>query len=177
MPSPASVHFPLVTSGKGGNEMGRGLLCSVALMVALVGPAGAALAVPVQWPVSEGGNGHYYEFIGQNFLRWEPARSAASARSFAGLPGYLATITTDAERLFVYERTTFTTDTGSDAWLGGFQAQDSPTAADGWSWVTGEPWDQTFWGAGEPFDGFPAGPDANFANHLSLFGRLREADQ
>jgi len=44
-----------------------------------------------------GGSPRYYEFINQPGISWTEARAAAEARSFYGLPGYLAVITTEEE--------------------------------------------------------------------------------
>jgi len=154
------------------------LISGVALVAIVVFAARGVRAAPVQWSEAQGGNGHYYEYVRFSLdLKWEQSRIAASARSFAGLPGYLATTTSDAERLFVANVPGFN-DGGenlADAWLGGFQADDSPAPAAGWSWVTGEPWAETFWGQGEPNNGPPEGPDLGTTQHLSMFGPFRGA--
>ena len=61
-----------------------------------------ALAVPVQWEVSAGGNGHWYEMIfDQQTAVWDVAAASAAAQTFDGMTGYLATITSAAEQLFL----------------------------------------------------------------------------
>ena len=65
-----------------------------------------------------------------------------------GLPGYLATLTDQAENDFVYSM-------GNPQWhwVGGFQNLNSPTYSEpsgGWEWVTGEAWVYENWHPGEP---------------------------
>jgi Protein of unknown function (DUF642)/Lectin C-type domain len=111
-----------------------------------------------QWPVSSGGNGHYYEVVTtQQPISWTDARDAAMARG-----GYLATITSAAEDAFVQNLAA-----NSPIWLGGFQPAGSPEPAGGWRWVTGEPFTYTNWLAGEPSDNgqSPYGPE----NYLQAF--------
>lgn len=55
---------------------------------------------------------HYYEYIPDN-LSWSNAFAAAAARSFEGMTGYLATVTTAGENAFI------STKLGNNAWLGG----------------------------------------------------------
>ena len=80
-------------------------------------------------------NGHYYEFVTTN-RTWNDARNAAQARTFAGMPGYLATVTSAAENAFITEKTG-----GSAAWLGG-----TDVAMEGrWVWADGPEAGQVFW--------------------------------
>lgn len=51
----------------------------------------AAVATPVQWPLSEGGNGHFYEFVDMHGVLWTQARDGAAAMSWSGASGHLAT--------------------------------------------------------------------------------------
>ena len=79
---------------------------SILLLVCIVALAGTALSEPVEWPVAQGGNGHYYEVIGGvgsavDGLTWEAANAQANAMSFQGSGGHLAVLTDDSERLFV----------------------------------------------------------------------------
>jgi hypothetical protein len=94
------------------------------------------------------GNGHSYavvEFPGETW-------ASASADIAVTLPGYhLATITTQAEQDFVWDFMVDTTGGGWQWWLGGFQdIAIEPDPAEGWEWVTGEPWAYTNWAPGEP---------------------------
>ena len=65
-----------------------------------IGAIGASQAAPVQWTVGSGGNGHWYEFISTS-VDWNTARANALASTFLGMQGYLATITSLAENVFV----------------------------------------------------------------------------
>ena len=112
----------------------------VLLLVVVLGWSSGASAVPVQWTVAEGGNGHWYDRIHQGLL-WDEARSDAEARG-----GYLATPTSSAEWNFM--KASVLQSEGFMAWLGGYQTQPEG----GWNWVTGEAWSFTAWASGEPFD-------------------------
>ncbi len=115
--------------------------------------------------------GHFYEFVAVPGITWTAARTAASLRTYYGLQGYLATLTSQQEADF----------SGSQAlgvgWIG---ANDDTTEGD-WQWVTGPEagtsfWSggvggteltYAFWNANEPND-FPDGPvtpgQENFAH-------------
>jgi hypothetical protein len=109
---------------------------------------GSAMATPLQWSASVGGNNHWYDVVlpaaTSPYLAWEDARDSANA---AG--GYLATITSAEENSFVWalvENLNF-----ASYWLGGYQA--SPAVSDDWSWVTGETWSYANWAPNEPNNG------------------------
>lgn len=89
-----------------------------------------------------GGKPHYYEYISAT-SGWEEANSAASSRTFFGMAGYLATITSAAENAFI------TAKLSGDGWIGGSDdyrqinnvrgttyTQQSETEGN-WYWVTG----------------------------------------
>lgn len=91
--------------------------------------------------------GHYYEFISATGITWTAARTAAAARTYYGLQGYLATLTSQEEADF----------SGSQAlgvgWIGG-----SDAATEGqWLWVTGPEAGLNFW------NGTAGGSSPNFA--------------
>ena len=125
-----------------------GLLTLMLLLMS----GGVAVAVPVQWTVASGGNGHWYEYVGDPVPApsdWTSQQANAVARG-----GYLVTITSEAENRFI------STTLGVGAlggctcvWLGASQNISSPTysePAGGWEWVTGEPMTYTNWASGEP---------------------------
>ena len=95
---------------------------------ALAVSAGAHAQDAVQWRVEDGGNGHWYQF--QATLRsWVDAQIAAEAQG-----GYLVTITTRAEGAFLG---------GTMGWANFWGG--ATDLADGWRWVTGEPWSYAPW--------------------------------
>ena len=105
--------------------------------------AGAAVAAPVQWSASVGGNDHWYEFVqAPQAVTWTEANAAAGSMTHLGHAGHLGTITSAAEQAFV------TSIAGAvyRAWLGGTDAKSEGN----WEWVTGEAWSYTNWAGGEP---------------------------
>jgi hypothetical protein len=72
------------------------------------------------------GTGHYYEFV-PGSQNWAAAQPAAAARTYYGLQGYLATVTSAAENSFINSKLSVT------GWIGA-----SDQAVEGqWKWVTG----------------------------------------
>jgi hypothetical protein len=80
-------------------------------------------------------NGHYYEFVTGN-QTWAAAREAAKARTFNGLNGYLANVTSAEENAFVTEKTG-----GSAAWIGGSDIE----VEGSWKWMDGPEAGTEFW--------------------------------
>jgi len=122
------------------------------LVVVFCGWSSGASAAPIEWTVASGGNGHFYEYVGDPIPApndWPDQQANAEARG-----GYLVTITSEAENRFI------STVLGVGAlggctcvWLGGYQNLTSPSYSEpggGWEWVTGEPWAYTRWSGGEP---------------------------
>jgi hypothetical protein len=92
-----------------------GLLPLLALL--WVGAAGAA-------PIRNPANDHYYEAVARSGgITWAAADAAASARSFNGMPGHLATITSAEEQTFIVGQ--FPQAINGGYWLGGFQSHGS----------------------------------------------------
>ena len=106
-------------------------------------------ALPVKWEQSDGGNGHYYQFLktkSEGSVSWDSAKAAASERTLLSQPGYLATLTTEAENNFVANEIA-----APSIWIGASDDRDQifdpgtankkyadQTAAEGkWHWVTG----------------------------------------
>jgi hypothetical protein len=90
-----------------------------------------------------GGINHYYEVV-TGPASWTAAMAAASSRTFQGLTGYLATITSQTENDFIQQKLT------ADAWIGasddylyinvatGTTTYANQAAAEGhWYWVSG----------------------------------------
>ena len=107
----------------------------------------ACFALPVEWTIESGGNGHYYEAISFSGGTWGEANIAAEA-----LGGHLATITSQAENTFVFNLAVASLPSWEvyGPWLGGYQNDFSQEAAGGWVWVTGEPFEYTHWSPNQP---------------------------
>lgn len=94
--------------------------------------------------------GHFYEFVEANSINWTAAKNAAESKSYYGLKGYLATITSSSENSFIAQKLK------GFGWIG---ASDAATE-DTWKWVTGpeagtsfyqetsySEWHQSWWGS------------------------------
>ena len=129
------------------------LICAPALVQAL----------PVQWPVAEGGNDNWY-FVIAGELTWLEADELAGTLTWQDLQGHLGTITSQAEQDWVYE--TYFVNTAVDGVLniGGYQLQGSAEPDGGWTWVTDEPWDYTNWQADQPDN------DPDTSSYLTMVG-------
>ncbi|MCC7572237.1 MAG: hypothetical protein KO464_02475 [Candidatus Methanofastidiosum sp.] len=80
--------------------------------------------------------GHYYDFVSGIFT-WDDANANASALSLYGLKGYLVTITSQEENVFIASMEDVNA-TENSAWMG---ATDDPSITgdtnNNWYWVTG----------------------------------------
>ncbi len=65
---------------------------------------------------------HYYEFVPDDVINWLNAYNAAKTRSFNGLTGYLATITSQGEQDFIYDSIA-----KEGGWLGGTRLRNKTT--------------------------------------------------
>jgi hypothetical protein len=100
-----------------------------------------------------------YEYV-RNPGAWTTANAAAPTRSFLGVIGHLATISSFAENA------TITSLKGSGdirAWIGLTDAAVNGT----FTWITGEPFVFTNWSAGEPSNGVP--PNSGGEDYVELF--------
>ena len=79
--------------------------------------------------------GHYYEYVADVGILWTEARVKAEERTYNGLPGYLATITSADEAQLTGEQADGT------GWIGGSDAEVEGT----WQWVTGPEAGTVFW--------------------------------
>jgi len=125
------------------------MVCAV---VALAAQAG--LAAPVVWSQ----NGHSYEVVVVTEpITWPDAQAAA-----VDVGGYLATLTSAEENLFVFNLVcgtpgawTHPAEFAEGPWLGG-----SDAASEGnWQWVTGEPWGYAPWFRSDLPDDWGTGED------------------
>ncbi len=120
---------------------------SIGLFLILACAAAPALAEPVFWDPIEGGNAHFYEAIATpDGSTWSEARQAAEQRSWQGVAGQLASVTSAAENDWIWAR--FAESAGY--WLGGFQQAGAGQPDAGWQWLSGDVWDVTAWETGQP---------------------------
>jgi hypothetical protein len=112
-------------------------LCISVLLISF--SAGNAFATPVLLQA----NGHYYElFVNSTTLTWNSAKTLAEQKTYNGMSGYLATVTSQAEQNIISGLgTPYVEDF---AWIG------AENNGNGWSWITGEPWSYTSWIGGSP---------------------------
>ena len=131
------------------------------------------LAGPV---VAYPGNGHYYEFVSAPGTCWTAALAAAAAKTYNGMPGYLATLTSAGENAFV------TGQQPGNFWIG---AADNLVEGE-WRWKSGPEAGQLFWqgnatgtavqyanwDGGEPNDFQPTGED--FGHIYGMSGKWND---
>ncbi len=121
-------------------------------------PPGATAGPKTEWPVSAGGNGHFYQAVRMpKPLPWNEADRLAKL-----LGGHLVAITSAAENDFVFrliddDTYWYHSYNWRGPWIGAVQPPGSAEPDGGWSWVTGEPFTYTRWDAGQPnnFNGSP----------------------
>lgn len=117
-----------------------------AFMMLLLFFTTSAMAVPVQWTVEDGGNGHWYEYISGESA-WDVANSYANSQVLDGITGHMATVSSEAEDDFIRSLVVRPDDVETwegDYWLGAQVAENGS-----WQWVTGESMDYTNWLTGE----------------------------
>jgi hypothetical protein len=120
---------------------------AVVILAVSIAVLGLCVAEASAVPTYFSGTGHYYEAVSAPSMDWTAAMNAASALTYLGHPGYLVTITSEAENNFVTDLM------GAiilDGFAGGYQPVGSPEPDGGWRWVTGEVWGYTNWNYGEP---------------------------
>ncbi len=72
------------------------------VLVSSLALATAAHSAPIQWSTSDGGNGHWYDFVVLSAaISTSDAETTAESSVFMGETGYLATITSAAEQAFL----------------------------------------------------------------------------
>jgi FG-GAP-like repeat len=88
-------------------------------------------------------NNHFYEFVAANGITWTAALAGAAGRSYFGLQGYLATITSQTEQDFINSKVQ------GNGWIGASNANTpadpGSSLADQWRWVTGPENGVAFW--------------------------------
>ena len=124
---------------------GKGVVGTGEIDIALGDPAPVADGLATQWPMSQGGNDHWYAVYSLGgTANFKQATAAALA-----LGGYPASITSAAESEFIRTRATPTLLNGPTA-FGLQQAPKAPEPDGGWGWWNGEPLVYTNWNVGEP---------------------------
>jgi Lectin C-type domain len=123
-----------------------------AAVVTLFAASAAQAQQAVQWKVSDGGNGHWYQGVAAGApIRWMDARDRATA-----IGGHLATPRSSSENNWIYLNAAIS---GSlwrgqyGPWLGIYQdhsAMDYSEPAGGWRYVDGTPVVSMNWADGEP---------------------------
>jgi hypothetical protein len=115
----------------------------------------------IQWSTDDGGNGHWYELVGDyhhypdDVWSWQDSKLLAEGRVYFGVQGHLATITSEGENQFILDNF-FQSDRWGPTWIGltdseeygGTESFDygwPDRQTKGWVWVTGEPVVYTNW--------------------------------
>jgi len=130
------------------------------LTVFVVLCAGNAFAVPMMWS----SNGHYYDVISGNWT-WNSAKTNAESRSYSGMSGHLATITTPEENTFII------THFNTWSWVGGYQYDNLAEPYGHWAWVTGEAWGNPVWGK---YGADNSGGNEQYVELISSWGGLND---
>lgn len=131
-----------------GTTIGTELNFEGVIVVHAAGEVSEAPGAPVRWSTADGGNGHRYAIVNVgDGVSWADAEALAASMMLDGQSGQLATITSQAENDFLFQ--TFGNSVRTK-WLGGFQPVGGQEPDGGWQWITGEPFDFTNWGGGEP---------------------------
>ena len=143
--------------------MTKSIACAVGLfaVVAVAGVARAQTTQPVEWKVSEGGNGHWYQGVvtAPTGASWSDARAIARTRG-----GDLAKVESASHLQWMFSQivdqsSLWSQDAGP--WVGGWQAPGSVEPGGGWSWVDGTAIGPGIWVGGQPDDARYCGGDNN----------------
>lgn len=136
------------------------VLFSVALVMAMC--VSAARAQWIEWPLSDGGNGHWYRLTAPG--AWQAAEAEALADG-----GHLVTIDDSAEQQWLTATFPYVPGETPPLWIGLFQDTTDPNytePAGAWKWIGGQPVAYTNWHAAEPNDGVVHGPE--YENHAAM---------
>ena len=95
-------------------------------------------------PIFFDGTGNYYQLVTDG-ATWEDAQALASAQTFNGVQGHLATLTSQEENDFLFDAFD-----GLSGWIGLSQAPGSVEPDQGFQWVTNEIFSFSAFGGIEP---------------------------
>lgn len=111
--------------------------CSLATVILLASPSIVSNAEPTTNAPEDAivAGGHYYKIFNEK-LNWNVAKEKCEQ-----MGGHLATITCAEEQVAIDQ----INKNSSRLWIGGYRDDNND-----WNWVTGETWDYTYWGLGEP---------------------------
>ena len=111
---------------------------TTAIVLACMSMPTALMATQVFGPVVEF-DGRHYQVVVHPGITWSQAKAAAEAQSFEGVEGHLATLTSQAEDLFVESLRSAAGLSRPEVWVGGLQQSCTPEAAGcGWQWLNDE---------------------------------------
>lgn len=102
-------------------------------------------------------NGHVYEYVSHAGISWEAAKAEADAKTYAGVNGYLTTITSQAEFDFIENSVIPNGPNSDNTYIGGHLASGSTTK---WQWSDGPENGTAFWD-----NGAITGQYANFSQY------------
>jgi hypothetical protein len=129
-------------------------------------PDSDSLVNIIQWPEAEGGNGHWYAIL-PVILPWDWADSAAHTYRRDGVQGYLATVTSMEENIFIVYNVIADIENTSaydEYCMGGVYENGA------WKWLTGEPFEYTQWAPNQPNPAFQSGVLMMWGNSATEFG-------
>ena len=124
----------LTLSGSGSASEYQSALRAVTFSTTSASTVARGFKVTLGTAISFGG--HYYEYVSGSYT-WAQARALALGKTFNGLSGYLANITSPDENSFVL------TKISADVWIGGSDEGIEEEGA--WKWMDGPEAGQTFW--------------------------------
>ncbi len=119
----------------------------------------------IQWPKSDGGNGHWYQLTATG--PWQDAEAEAVANS-----GHLVTINNQVEQDWLNATFPFA---DGPLWIGLNQVYGSAEPDSGWQWSNGDPVTYTNWASGEPNEAPPSETNEDRAQmHAFAPGRWQD---
>jgi hypothetical protein len=129
------------------------------LPAGLLGGCSLTGCIVAYWSSDDGGNDHYYGFVPTtSATTWTSANSIAQGSTLGGgSVGYLASIVSQEEQLFILDQLVPTGASKNQVWIGGVQDAGAASPSEGWRWsqpasVIPETWDYTNWAPNEPND-------------------------